>query len=112
MLRALTAAAAILTVATAAHAEDLDTKYSVQVAYGDLNLSNSASAAVLASRLRTAATTVCDRADATLPHMAKAEMQLCINTAIEEAMSKLARNLNQAVDANLVQVRQQVASID
>jgi UrcA family protein len=111
MLRALTCAA-FLTLATAAQADDFDTKYSVQVAYGDLNLSSPASAAILASRLRTAATTVCERADTTLPHMAKSEMQLCINTAIEVAMSKLATNLDQSVQANLVQVRQQVANAD
>jgi UrcA family protein len=113
MFRALTAAALLsLTVAKAAQADDLDTKYSVQVAYGDLNLSNPGNAAILASRIRSAATTVCDRADTTLPHMAKSEMQLCIDTAIEGAMSKLATNLSQAVDANLVEVRQQVASAD
>jgi UrcA family protein len=117
MLRALTTASIFslmiaAATATAAQAADLDTEYTVQVAYGDLNLSNPANAAILASRLRTAAATVCQRANTILPHMAKGEMQLCIDTAIDGAMSKLASNMNRAVYANLVEVRTQVASAD
>jgi len=103
MLR-IHAAAAIL--ALSANAALADTQASVDVPFGDLNLSQPHDAKILAGRLEAAAATVCLKANSdTLNAIPAPAMQDCINTAINIAVSRIQSSLEGKLRANLVNVR-------
>jgi UrcA family protein len=117
MFRTLTAAAILALITplafTAAQAE---TPVSIGVAYGDLNLSSPQDAAILADRLQVAARDVCLNATDTKAPIRKILVRRCIDLAVNKATAQIWDNVeaspNRAVRANLVSVRQKVASID
>jgi UrcA family protein len=105
MLRTLAAALLTLT-ATAAFADTLPT---MDVPFGDLNLSQAHDAKVLADRLQSAARTVCIKAngpDLTSSKIGQQAMQDCVNTAITIAMERVASHLENKVRANLISAKQ------
>jgi UrcA family protein len=112
MLRILAAAALLaITATTAAQAENWS-RESMQVAYGDLNLSKPADAKILADRLQDAAAKVCLSATSNINLSAASgltksqELRDCIDTAINVAMLRIERNLTAHVRANLVNSKQ------
>src|ERR1700683_3458634 len=103
MLRILATAAILALSANAALA---DTQASVDVPFGDLNLSQPHDAKILAGRLEAAAATVCLKANSdTLNTIPAPAMQDCINTAINIAVSRIQSSLEGKLRANLVNVR-------
>ena len=102
MLRTLTTAAiVVLTVSTAqAFTRDI----SVNVPFGDLNLTHPQDAKILAGRLQAAASQVCQSPDASAPADPDAhrKMQACMNTAINLAMARIQSKLDRAVRVYLV----------
>ena len=103
MLRILAAAAILALSATAALA---DSQASVDVPFGDLNLSQPHDAKILAGRLEAAAATVCLKANSdALNAIPAPAMQGCINTAINIAVSRIQSSLEGKLRANLVNVR-------
>ena len=90
MLRTLAAAAILALTVTAAQAETPE-QVSVDVSYGDLNLTHTADAKILANRLQAAAQSVCK------PVSADSQMQDCMRAAIRGAIasieSKMENNL-------------------
>jgi UrcA family protein len=103
MLRILTAAAIFALSANAALA---DSQASVDVPFGDLNLSQPHDAKILAGRLETAAAAVCLKANRdTLSAIPAPVMQDCIDTAINIAVSRIQSSLEGKLRANLVNVR-------
>src|SRR5665213_1925354 len=99
MLRILTAAAILALSANAALA---DSQASVDVPFGDLNLSRPRDAKILAERLETAASAVCLKANSDIPARA---MQDCIDTAVNIAVSRIQSSLESKLRANLVDAR-------
>jgi UrcA family protein len=113
MFRTLATAALLTLAVTAAQAE---TPVSVGVAYGDLNLTSPQDAAILADRLQVAAQEVCLNANETKAPIRKVLVRRCIDMAVSHATAQIASNVeaapNKAVRANMISVRQKVASID
>lgn len=107
MFRAFTLAALLASAATTAQAES-----STQVQFGDLNLSRPQDVQILADRLQTAAKMVCF--DTNRPVAGKAIMRECVNEAVSAATAQIEERIEQhmlsAIHANLVGVRQRVAS--
>ena len=99
MLRPLTITAFLALGIVSAHAEDVTT----QVAYSDLDLSRPADAKVLAARLQDAATSVCLKANP--ENVGKAALENCISLSVHMAMSRIASDMNEAVDDKLSNVR-------
>lgn len=99
MLRPLTITALLALGTVSAHAEDVTT----QVSYSDLDLSRPADAKVLAARLQDAATSVCLKANP--DNVAKAALENCISISVHMAMSRIASDMNAAVDDKLSNVR-------
>jgi len=100
MLRILTAAAILALSANAALA---DSQASVDVPFGDLNLSRSHDAKILAERLETAASVVCLKANSDMSGAMPARaMQDCIDTAVNIAVSRIQSSLESKLRANLV----------
>ncbi|MEY4964478.1 MAG: hypothetical protein RL274_61 [Pseudomonadota bacterium] len=89
---------------------------SINVAYGDLNLSKPQDAAILAERLQAAAHEVCLKTNEATPSIRKILMRRCVDQAVGKATSQIwaeiESSLNRAIRANLISVRQQVASAD
>lgn len=82
---------------------------SVDVPFGDLNLSQAQDARTLADRLKSAANEVCRKAnEANLASgkIAQQAIQQCVETAINLAMQRVESNLVSKVRANLVSARQ------
>jgi UrcA family protein len=103
MLRILTAAAILALSANAALA---DSRASVDVPFGDLNLSRSHDTKILAERLETAASVVCLKANSDMPGAIPARaMQDCIDTAVNIAVSRIQSSLESKLRANLVNAR-------
>lgn len=116
MLRTLSASTALLVLAlTTAQAAPLDVA-SVDVAYGDLDLSKPQDAAVLADRLQAAAHEVCLKTNEASPSVLKILMRRCVDQAVSKATSQIWADIEssprRAIRANLMSVRQQVASAD
>jgi UrcA family protein len=115
MFRTFAAAAILAFAATAAQAETL-TQDSVAVPYGDLNLTTARDAEILADRLQVAATSVCTNTTASRASIRKVQMRQCVDLAVTRATSQIWDQIessqNKAVRANLVNVRQKVASAD
>lgn len=113
MLRTLTAAAILALAITSAQAA---TPESLGVTYGDLNLSSPQDAAILADRLQVAAQEVCLNANDTKAPIRKILVRRCIDIAVAHATADIQDQLesrpNRAIRANLVSVRQQVASVE
>ena len=87
MLRILATAAILALSANAALA---DSQASVDVPFGDLNLSQPHDAKILAGRLEAAAAAVCLKANNDTPSAIPAPMmQDCIDTAINIAVSRI-----------------------
>jgi UrcA family protein len=111
MFRTFTIAALFALAATTAQAES-----STQVAFGDLNLSRTEDAQILADRLQTAAKMVCLDANHIPGGIGRAEMQECVDAAISTATARIEEQIRQhlvnLVHANLVSVRQRVSSAD
>ena len=106
MLRLLTITALLMTSAHAARAES---QASVDVPFGDLNLSRAQDARVLAHRLQTAAEHVCltaNDADLATSRIGQQAMQECVDSAIRVAMERIESNLAGKVRANLVSARE------
>lgn len=99
MLRPLTITAFLALGIVSAQADDVTT----QVAYSDLDLSRPADAKVLAARLQDAATAVCLKANP--ENVAKAALENCISLSVHMAMSRIASDMNEAVDDKLSNVR-------
>ena len=99
MLRPLTITALLALGIVSAHAEDATT----QVSYSDLDLSRPADAKVLAARLQDAATSVCLKANP--DNVAKAALENCISISVHMAMSRIANDMNAAVDDKMSNVR-------
>jgi UrcA family protein len=103
MLRILTAAAILALSANAALA---DSQASVDVPFGDLNLSRSHDAKILAERLETAASAVCLKVNRDMPGAIPAyAMQDCIDTAVNIAVSRIQSSLENKLRATLVNAR-------
>jgi UrcA family protein len=115
MFRTFAAAALLTLAATAAQAETV-TQTSVAVPYGDLNLTTTRDAEILADRLQVAATSVCMNTTATRASVHKVQMRQCVDLAVSKATSQIWDQIessqNKAVRANLINVRQKVASAD
>ncbi len=102
MLRIATAAIILALTANAA----LANQASVDVPFGDLNLSQPHDAKILAGRLEAAAAAVCLKANNDTPSAIPAPMmQDCIDTAINIAVSRIQSSLEGKLRANLVNVR-------
>jgi len=107
MFRIVTLTAAILTItgiAALAHGQA-----SVDVPFGDLNLSQAQDARILAARLQSAATQVCQKTNAAnlaADRISQLAMEQCIDAAINLAMQRVESNLVNKVRANLVGARQ------
>ncbi len=99
MLRPLAITAFLALGIVSAQADDVTT----QVAYSDLDLSRPADAKVLAARLQDAATAVCLKANP--ENVAKAALENCISLSVHMAMSRIASDMNDAVDDKLSNVR-------
>ncbi len=116
MLRTLsTTALFVLAVTTAQAAEVAPVDVaSINVTYGDLNLSKSQDAAILADRLQAAAHEVCAKTNDASPSVRKILTRRCVDQAVSKATSKIWAEIesspNRAIRANLMSVRQQVAS--
>ena len=99
MLHPLAITAFLALGIVSAQADDVTT----QVAYSDLDLSRPADAKVLAARLQDAATAVCLKANP--ENVAKAALENCISLSVHMAMSRIASDMNEAVDDKLSNVR-------
>lgn len=104
LFRSLAAASLFILGINTAHADDAT---STTVSYGDLNLSQSADAKVLAGRLQDAAKQVCIAAN---PDLHESELQSCVDSAIRMAMSQIEDHFDDQVRARLVNVREQLAA--
>jgi UrcA family protein len=103
MLRILATAAILALSANAALA---DSQASVDVPFGDLNLSRSHDTKILAERLETAASAVCLKANSDMPSTIPAyAMQDCIDAAVNIAVSRIQRSLESKLRANLIDAR-------
>src|ERR1700722_1674369 len=103
MLRILATAAILALSANAALA---DSQASVDVPFGDLNLSRSHDTKILAERLETAASAVCLRANSDMPGAIPAHaMQDCIDTAVNIAVNRIQSSLENKLRANLINAR-------
>ena len=103
MLRILATATILALSANAALA---DSQASVDVPFGDLNLSRSHDAKILAGRLEAAAAAVCLKAnDGALDAIPAPAMQDCIDTAVNIAVSRVQSSLESKLRANLVNAR-------
>ena len=103
MLRILATAAILALSANAALA---DSQASVDVPFGDLNLSRSHDTKILAERLETAASAVCLKANSDMPGAIPANaMQDCIDTAINIAVNRIQSSLESKLRANLIDAR-------
>ena len=105
MLRILTVTA-LLAISANARAES---QASINVPYGDLNLSQAPDAQVLAHRLRSAAEQVCLTANGKYlanSRIGQQAMQACMDTAIRLAMERVTDNLAGKVRANLVSAQE------
>lgn len=118
MLRPLSTAAFLFLAVTAAQAAEVvpvDVA-SIDVTYGDLNLSKPQDAAILADRLQTAAHEVCLKTNDASPSVRKILMRRCVEQAVSKATSQIWADIesspHRAIRANLMSVRQQVASAD
>ncbi len=118
MLRTLSTTALLILAVTTAQAETVVPVQvaSIDVTYGDLNLSKPQDAAVLADRLQTAAHEVCLKTNDASPSVRKILVRRCVDQAVSKATSKIWAEIesspNRAIRANLMNVRQQVASAD
>ena len=97
MLRHFTAAALLVLCTGAARADDV-VNASVNVSYGDLNLTSPSDDKVLASRLAAAAKTVC--APQAGASYADAGTQACMSSAINEAISRIQDRLKEKLRAS------------
>jgi UrcA family protein len=103
MLRILAATAILALSANAALA---DSQASVDVPFGDLNLSRSNDTKILAERLETAASVVCLKANRDMLGAIPAHaMQDCIDTAVNIAVNRIQSSLEGKLRANLVEAR-------
>lgn len=109
MLRIATVAAILIFTANAAFA---DSQASLNVPFGDLNLSQAKDARILADRLQTAAEQVCLKAnpDLTDRRIGQLALQQCVQSAINIAMDQIESNPGRKVRANLISARQLQAS--
>jgi len=120
MFRTFTAATLLSLAVTAAQAAPLSPPPAyaeVNVAYGDLNLTDSRDAAILGDRLQSAAMAVCMKTnDTAKSSVRKILVRRCMDVAITKATSKIWSQVEaspyQAIRANLDSVRQQVASAE
>ena len=119
MFRTFTAATLFTLAVTTAQATPLSPPPAyaeMNVAYGDLNLTSPADAAILADRLQTAAVTVCMKTNDAKSSIRKILVRRCVDMAITRATSKIWSQIEaspyQAIRANLDSVRQQLASVE
>lgn len=119
MFRTFTAATLLTFAVTAAQAAPLSPPPAyaeMNVAYGDLNLTSPADAAVLADRLQIAAMTVCMKTNDAKSSVRKILVRRCVDAAVAKATSQIRSQIEsspyQAIRANLDSVRQQVASVE
>jgi UrcA family protein len=119
MLRTLSTAALFTLAAAAAQAAPMAPvaqAASINVAYGDLNLSQPQDAAILAERLKVAAHEVCLKTNDATSSIRKILMRRCVDQAVGKATSHIWSEIesspNRSIRANLMSVRQQVASAD
>ena len=105
MLRILTITALLAFSGNAALAGN---QASINVPFGDLNLSQTRDARILADRLQTAAEHVCLSANEDLANSSVGQraLQECVQSAISLAMAHIESNLEQKVRANLVSARE------
>ena len=107
LFRTFTTAAIFALGMTAAHADDYNSA-SINVAFGDLNLSRPADAKILGNRLQDAAKSVCLKANPEVSNQSL--MQDCIDDAINTAMGRIEISLEQPAQAALVNVRTSMES--
>lgn len=119
MLRTLSTAVLLSLTITAAHAVPMTPTVevaSINVTYGDLNLTKAQDAAILAERLQAAAHEVCLKTNDASSSIRKILMRRCVDQAVGKATSyiwaEIESSPNRAIRANLISVRQQVASAD
>lgn len=119
MFRTFTAATLLALAATTAQAAPLapPAAYAeMNVAYGDLNLSDRRDAAVLADRLQIAAVTVCMKTNDASSAIRKILVRRCVDAAVTKATSKIWSQIEaspyRSIRANLDSVREQVASVE
>ena len=118
MLRTLsTTALLILAVTTAQAATVTPVQFaSIDVTYGDLNLAKPQDAAILAERLQSADHEVCAKTNDASSSVRKILMRRCVEQAVSKATSQIWAEIesspHRAIRANLMSVRQQVASAD
>ena len=105
MLRIIATTAILALTLNAAHAAD--TASSINVNFGDLNLSRPADAKILTERLEIAAAQVCHGAGAGLSPVSEMYVtQGCVKDAINVAMLRIERSLTRNIRANLISDRQ------
>lgn len=103
MLRILATAAILALTANAALA---DSQVSVDVPFGDLNLSQSRDAKVLAERLEEAAKAVCLKANSdVLAALPAGALQNCVDEAVNIAIDRVQGSLENKLRVNLVKAR-------
>lgn len=119
MFRTFTAATLFTLAVTAAQAAPLSPPPAyaqMNVAYGDLNLTDRRDVSVLADRLQTAAMTVCMKTNDAKGAVGKILMRRCVEAAVTKATSQIRSQIEAspylAIRANLDSVRQQVASAE
>jgi UrcA family protein len=119
MFRTITTATLLSLAVTTAQAAPLSPPPAyaeMNVAYGDLNLTSPADAAVLADRLQIAALTVCMKTNDAKSSVRKILVRRCVEGAVARATSQIRSQIEaspyQAIRANLDSVRQQVASVE
>jgi UrcA family protein len=99
-------AATAIILALTANAALADSQASVDVPFGDLNLSRSHDTKVLAERLEAAASAVCLKANSDMSSpMPVHAMQDCIDTAVNIAVNRIQSSLESKLRANLVNAR-------
>jgi len=118
MLRTLSTTALLILAVTTAQAAEvaLVDVASIDVTYGDLNLAKPQDAAILAERLQSAAHEVCAKTNDASSSVRKILMRRCVEQAVGKATSQIWAEIEagppRAIRANLMSVRQQVASAD
>jgi UrcA family protein len=107
LFRTFTAANILALGMTAAYADNYSST-SVNVPFGDLNLSQPADAKILGSRLQDAAKSVCLKANPEIPDPTL--MRGCIDDAIKTAMGRIETSLEQPAHAAMDNVRTSMES--
>jgi UrcA family protein len=94
-------ATATIILALTANAALADSQVSVDVPFGDLNLSHAQDSKILAERLETAGREVCAKAHSEVPATPR-QMQDCVDAAVNIAVDRIQSSLENKLRVSLV----------